>query len=227
MKHFTIAVDGPAGAGKSTIAKSIAKKLNIIYIDTGAMYRTVGYYCLSNDIDIDNHQMVIEYLDNINIDLRHIGGQQHVFLNGVDVNNHIRSNEASLAASKVSSIKEVRVKMVKMQQEMASEISVIMDGRDIGTHVLPNATLKIYLSASVEVRAKRRYDEAISKGEQISLEEIKADIIDRDYRDMNRDVSPLKQASDAILVDTSDMNIDQVVNHILKLFGDLNGDNSC
>jgi len=222
---FSIAVDGPAGAGKSTIAKNIAKKLGITYIDTGAMYRAVGLYCKQNNISLEDTESIINHLDGINITIEHIDAHQHVFLNGEDVNELIRSNEASEAASLVSSIKEVRLKLVELQRGMALQKSVIMDGRDIGTHVLTGATLKIYLVASVEVRAERRYKESLEKGHAISLDVIKQDIIDRDYRDMNREASPLVQASDAVLVDTTDMDIDTVVNHIIKLFGDIYGDN--
>ena len=223
---FSIAIDGPAGAGKSTIAKFIAKRLNIVYIDTGAMYRTVGYHCLMQDIDINNPIKVEQELNHISISLSYEDGIQQIFLNDTNVSDSIRTSEASDAASKVSAYKPVRIKMVEMQQQLAKKTSVVLAGRDIGTDVLPNATLKIYLTASVDVRAKRRYDEAVTKGEKVNIDRIKADIEERDYRDMNRDVSPLRCAEDAVVVDTSNMNIDHVVDHIIKLFGDLD-ENNC
>ncbi|MDA3846534.1 MAG: (d)CMP kinase, partial [Vallitaleaceae bacterium] len=204
---FSIAIDGPAGAGKSTIAKKVAKKLDITYIDTGAMYRAMGLYCMNNNILLDHRSTIIECLNHIDITIRHIDDEQHVFLDGMDVNHLIRSHEVSESASRVSSIKEVREKLVELQRGIASRESVIMDGRDIGTHVLVHATLKIFLVAGVEVRALRRYTESLEKGHDTSLETIKQDIIDRDYRDMNREASPLERASDAVLVDTTKMTI--------------------
>lgn len=215
---FSIAIDGPAGAGKSTIAKMLSKHYNSIYVDTGAMYRTVGLYCIRQGIDLEDSDAIRQVVEAIHITIEHINDEQHVILNGEDVNHLIRTSDISDAASKVSVVPEVRVKMVELQQDMAKTTSVVMDGRDIGTHVLTDATLKIYLEASVEVRAERRYKESLEKGEAVALDAIQADIIDRDYRDMNRSVSPLAKAEDAVLVDTSHMTIDQVVARIISLF---------
>lgn len=217
MKNYNIAIDGPAGAGKSTIAKAVSKKLNFIYIDTGAMYRAVGLYYLNNKIDLKNEIEINELLDDINIDLTYVDGVQQIILNGENVSNLIRNEEVSSAASVVSTYKKVREKMVSIQQELAKVNNVVMDGRDIGTVVLPSADLKIYLTASSEERAKRRYKELLEKGEEVDLETIKKDIEERDYRDMNRENSPLKQADDAILLDSSNMTIDEVIDYILNL----------
>ena len=220
MKNFSIAIDGPAGAGKSTVAKEIAKRLNFIYIDTGAMYRAFGLYYLKNNISLDNEEDVNKYVSLVTIEMENQDGENKLFLNQEDVTKEIRTEEASRGASKVSVYPKVREKMVELQQEMASKNNVVMDGRDIGTVVLPEATLKIYLTASVLVRAERRYKEQMEKGMDVNLEDIKKDIEERDYRDMNRETSPLKQASDAILVDTSSMNKDEVISEILKLCQD-------
>lgn len=220
MKNFSIAIDGPAGAGKSTVAREIAKRLNFIYIDTGAMYRAFGLYYLKNNISLDNEEDVNKYVSLVTIEMENQDGENKLFLNQEDVTKEIRTEEASRGASKVSVYPKVREKMVELQQEMASKNNVVMDGRDIGTVVLPQATLKIYLTASVLVRAERRYKEQMEKGMEVNLEDIKKDIEERDYRDMNRETSPLKQASDAILVDTSSMNKDEVISEILKLCQD-------
>ena len=217
MKNYNIAIDGPAGAGKSTIAKAVSKKLNYIYIDTGAMYRAVGLYYLNKNIDIHSEFEINELLDDINIDLTYIDGVQQIILNGENVSNLIRNEEVSSAASVVSTYKKVREKMVSIQQELARVNNVVMDGRDIGTVVLPSADLKIYLTASSEERAKRRYKELLEIGEEVDLVTIKKDIEERDYRDMNRENSPLKQADDAILLDSSNMTIDEVIDYILNL----------
>ena len=214
---YTIAVDGPAGAGKSTIAKLIAKKKGIIYVDTGAMYRTMALYMLRSQVNPKDEAAIIEKCAQADVTLGFSDGQQVVFLNGENVNGLIRTEEVGNMASVISAIGEVRRKLVEKQQAMAAKQDCIMDGRDIGTCVLPNANLKIYLTASSMVRAKRRYDELTAKGETCDLETIKQDIEDRDYRDMHREISPLKQAEDAILVDTSDMTIEEVVDKILEL----------
>lgn len=220
MKNFNIAIDGPAGAGKSTVAKEIAKRLNFVYIDTGAMYRAFGLYYLKKGISLDNEEDVDRYLNDVNIEMENNAGIIKLFLNKEDVTTAIRTEEASRGASKVSVYSEVREKMVELQRKMAKKTSVVMDGRDIGTVVLPNANLKIYLTASVEERAKRRYLEQTEKGMNVNLEDIKKDIEERDYRDMHRDVSPLKQASDAVLIDTSNITQEEVVEKILKLCKD-------
>ncbi len=217
MKKISIAIDGPAGAGKGTIAKLLAKKLGFIYVDTGAMYRAVGLYYTRLGIDFTDEEKIKELLDNIKINMTYDTGNLRVYLNNEEVTLDIRTEEASRGASKVSVFPCVREKMVKLQQEMALKSHVVMEGRDIGTVVLPDATLKIFLTASTDVRAKRRFKEQKEKGLDVNLEDIKKDIEERDERDSNRETSPLKRASDAILVDSSDMTIDEVVNHILKL----------
>lgn len=214
---YNIAIDGPAGAGKSTIAKKLAEKLGFVYIDTGAMYRAMAYYYMSKGIDIDDKEAVIAEFDNINIELKYIDGVQHIYLNKEDVSSLIRTAEVGENASKVSAIAEVRKKLVALQQEIARSINVVMDGRDIASVVLPDADLKIYLTASVEVRAQRRYKERIEKGEEADLAAIEEEIRQRDYRDMHRDASPLVCVPEAVVVDTSDMSIDEVLEHIISL----------
>ncbi|HCL01409.1 MAG TPA: (d)CMP kinase [Lachnoclostridium phytofermentans] len=215
---LSIAIDGPAGAGKSTIARQIAKKLGYIYIDTGAMYRAMGLYFVRENISLDEEDAVIRACAQVDISIVFEQGEQQVLLNGENVNGLIRSLEAGTMASACSVKKQVREKLVELQQRLAATENVVMDGRDIGTHVLPNADLKVYLTASTKVRAKRRYEELIRKGESVSLGEIEKSIMDRDYQDMHRDISPLCQAKDAILVDSSTMAITEVVDHILFLF---------
>lgn len=216
---ISVAIDGPAGAGKSSVAKKLAERLGYIYIDTGAMYRTVGVYAIENDIDIGNEtdRLIRELDKNIKIEISYENGVQRMYLNGSDVTGRIRENDASMAASAVAVIPEIRERLVAMQQEMAKTGGVIMDGRDIGTKVLPDAELKIYLTASVENRAMRRYKEYIEKGEECDFEAIKADVIKRDYNDTHRAASPLMQAEDAILVDTSDMSFEESVSAIEKM----------
>lgn len=211
---FSIAIDGPAGAGKSTIAKKLANLLQCVYIDTGAMYRSVGYYCLQNGVSLEEEQCVIDCLPQMDIVLKHTEEGQSIFLNGEDVSQKIRVPEVAAAASKVATYGAVREEMVKRQQKMASSISIIMDGRDIGTVVLPNATLKIFLTASVNERAMRRYKENVEKGIPCDLEALKKEISLRDAQDMERAISPLKKAEDAIEVDTTYMQIDEIVAHI-------------
>lgn len=214
---FSIAIDGPAGAGKSTIAKQIAKKMNLIYVDTGAMYRAMALYLIRENVKADEKEKISEKCKSADITIRYEDGEQVVYLNGENVNPYLRTEEVGKMASVSSAIGDVRAKMVQLQQKLASEAEVIMDGRDIGTVVLPEADVKIYLTASVEVRAKRRYDELTAKGEQWDLEEIKKEIAERDHRDMTREISPLRQAGDAILLDTSDMGIDDVIDAIMKI----------
>jgi cytidylate kinase len=214
---YNIAVDGPAGAGKSTIAKQVAKKKGIIYVDTGAMYRAMALFMIREKVDPTNQEAIIAKCDEADVTLGQEDGQQVVFLNGENVNGLIRTEAVGNMASTISVIGKVRENLVAKQQKLAETTDLIMDGRDIGTCVLPNANLKIYLTASSEVRAKRRYDELVAKGQECDLAQIKADIEERDYRDMHREISPLKQADDAILVDTSNMTIDEVVAKILEL----------
>lgn len=208
---INIAIDGPAGAGKSTIAKRLAKELGYIYVDTGAMYRAMAYYFLKNHISAEDENRIAAACENVDITIRYQDGEQQVILNGENVNGVIRNEEVGNMASSTSVYPVVRKKLVELQQQLAVKENVIMDGRDIGTVVLPNADVKIYLTASSKVRAKRRYDELTAKGEVCDLEQIEQDIIDRDYRDMNRETSPLKQADDAVLLDSSDLDIDGVV----------------
>lgn len=214
MKKITIAVDGPAAAGKSTIAKRVAKELEYIYIDTGAMYRSVAYHMIANGIDIDNEAAVGGEICNLSIELKIDGS---IYLNGEDVSNKIRTSEISKYASKVAAYGKVREYLVKLQRNIAANGGVILDGRDIGTVVLPDAELKIFQIASVETRALRRHLENVERGIESSLEEIKNEIINRDYNDMNREISPLKKADDAIEIDTSDRSIEEVVEIILEL----------
>lgn len=218
--NYKIAIDGPSGTGKSTTAKILAKDLSFIYIDTGAMYRAVGLYCYRNNIDIDSEEDVVKSLDNIKINIFYKDGNQEIELNGEIVSKEIRENHISKCASVVSQYKEVRERLVALQQELAKKNSVIMDGRDIGTVVLPDADLKIYLVASDDVRAERRYKELIEKGQDVDLEKIKEELKERDFRDSNRENSPLKQAEDAILLDNSKMTIEEVVEKVKQLFNE-------
>ena len=213
---INIAIDGPAGAGKSTIAKMLAKELAYVYVDTGAMYRAIGYYFLKNGVNSDDVETIEKELSNINVSIVYQDGEQQVLLNGENVNGVIRQEEVGKMASATSKYKAVREKLVETQRQIAREQNIIMDGRDIGTVILPDATVKFYLTASVEVRAKRRYDELVAKGEACDLKEIEKDIADRDYQDMNREVSPLKQAKDAVLLDSSYLDILQVVAEMKK-----------
>ena len=215
-----IAIDGPSSAGKSTVAKQIARDLSIIYVDTGAMYRAIGLYVLRQNLDTKDTAQVCGCLPNIRIATSYDPqAGQRIFLNDEDVSEQIRSPQASMAASDVSAIPQVRAFLLSLQQDMAKKQSLIMDGRDIGTCVLPHADVKIYLTASSQVRAERRYKELLEKGQQADLREIEADIIKRDYQDMHRENSPLKQAEDAVLVDSSDMTLDQVVARFLEIIG--------
>ncbi len=214
---MNIAIDGPAGAGKSTIARLAAKKLGFIYVDTGAMYRAIALYLLDTETNTDDPAALQDALKQVHINIVYEQDVQHVFLNLQDVSAEIRSEKVGNMASKTSQIKAVREKLLDLQRNIAKENNVIMDGRDIGTNILPNAELKIFLTASVDVRAKRRFDELRNMGEWPDLEVIKADIEQRDYQDMNREIAPLKQAEDAVRIDSSDMTIDEVVAKIYDL----------
>ena len=216
-KQYLIAIDGPVGAGKSTVAKITAKKLNIIYVDTGAMYRAVGLYVTRKGLDTKKSEDVNSVLGEINLDVKLSNEGQMIFLNGEDVTKLIRTPEISMAASNVSAIPEVRVKLVDMQRKLAEIKSVIMDGRDIGTVVLPNATTKIYLNAELDERADRRYKELIKKGQDVTFEDVKADIVKRDTNDMSRAVSPLKKADDAIELDTTGLTLEEVVDKVIDI----------
>lgn len=212
---MNVAIDGPAGAGKSTIAKAIAKKMGYVYVDTGAMYRAMALFFLRAGIAADDEKSIADTVDDISVSIRYEDGAQHVILNDEDVTGMIRTEEVGNMASATSVFAPVRTKLVALQQELAKTTDVIMDGRDIGTVVLPNADVKIFLTASVECRAKRRFDELVGKGETPDFDKIAKDIEERDYRDSHREISPLKQAEDAILVDSSDMTIEQVVDTII------------
>ena len=216
---FNVAIDGPAGAGKSTVAKAVAKEMGLIYVDTGAMYRAMALYMLREGVNLRDTAKIAEKSTRADITIRYEDGVQVVCLNGENVNAYIRTEEVGEAASVTSPVPQVRENMVRLQKALAAGSDCIMDGRDIGTCVLPKAQLKIYLTASSDVRAKRRYDELTAKGESCDLQQIKADIEDRDYRDMHREMSPLKQAEDAVLVDTSDMTQEEVIAEITKLCG--------
>ncbi len=213
-----IAIDGPAGAGKSTIAKKVAKELGFIYVDTGAMYRAMALFMIKKGIKAEESDKISATCVEADITIKHENGEQVVYLNGENVNGLIRTEEVGNMASASSVNGDVRKKLVELQQKLAETVDVVMDGRDIGTVVLPNADLKVYLTASSRVRAERRYKELTAKGVECDMETIEKDIIDRDYRDMHRENSPLKQADDAVLVDSSDMTIDEVADRILELY---------
>lgn len=214
---FNIAIDGPAGAGKSTIAKRVAKELSYIYVDTGAMYRAMALYFLRAGISAEDEAAITAACEQITVALSNENGEQQVFLNGENVNGFIRTEEVGKMTSAVSIYAAVREKLTQLQREMARTTDLIMDGRDIGTCVLPQAQVKIYLTASVETRGKRRFLELQEKGDTCSLEEICRDIEKRDHRDMTREISPLKQAEDAVLIDSSDMTIEEVVDRIINI----------
>ena len=211
---IAVAIDGPAAAGKSTIAKRVAEIMGLIYIDTGAMYRAFTWYCLSKGINCEDEAACVKVIPEVNIEF---GPERTVFCNGQDVTREIRLPDVSFNVSFIATYKDIRLALVDLQRKMAEKGSVIMDGRDIGTYVLPNAEVKIYQIASVECRAKRRYDENISKGIPCTLEEIEEDVRRRDYIDSHRAFAPLKPAEDSILLDTSDMTIEEVVNEVIRI----------
>lgn len=214
---YSVAIDGPAGAGKSTIAKKVAKEKDFIYIDTGAMYRAMAIHFLRCGIKAEEHEKISKAVEDVNVTISYENGEQQVFLNGENVTGRLRTEEVGNMASASSVNGDVRQKLVELQRKLAATASVVMDGRDIGTVVLPNADVKVYLTASSEVRAKRRYKELLEKGQEADLAKIKQDIEERDYRDMNREISPLRQAEDAVLVDSSDLTIEESVQAILDL----------
>lgn len=214
---ISVAIDGPAGAGKSTIAKMASKELGFIYIDTGALYRSIGYFVLKNGGDLENADSIISFLPKINAEIKFIDETQHVFINGEDVSDKIRTEEISRAASKVSAIPKVREFLLSLQRDFAKRYNIVMDGRDIGTVVLPNATVKIFLTASAQVRANRRYKEQIERGFDVNYDDILADIKERDYRDENREIAPLKPAEDSIYLDTSDNTREESIEAVLKI----------
>lgn len=216
MKKIVIALDGPSGSGKSTVAKFLSDKLNILYLDTGAMYRATALKALNLGIDTFDEEGVKTFINDIKLEIKYIDKSQHTFLDGEDVSQKIREPHMSMAASNISSLKMVRLKMVEMQRKIASDISCVLDGRDIGSYVLPDADYKFFITASPEVRAKRRFDELKAKNFDVNYDEILKDIEKRDYNDIHRDFSPLVQAKDAVYIDTSDMNIEEVTNKILS-----------
>ena len=214
---YQIAIDGPAGAGKSTIAKKVAKTKGFIYVDTGAMYRAMAYYLLNEKVDPENAKEIEDKCQGADITIQYVGGEQVVLLNGANVNGVLRTEEVGNMASATSKNPKVRERLTQLQKELAAKNDVVMDGRDIGTCVLPNADVKIYLTASSAVRAKRRFDELTAKGESCDIKKIEEDIVKRDQQDMSREIAPLKQAEDAHLVDSSYMTIEEVVQKILSL----------
>ncbi|MFR5693174.1 MAG: (d)CMP kinase [Lachnospiraceae bacterium] len=214
---YNVAIDGPAGAGKSTIAKLVAKEKGYVYVDTGAMYRGLAIHFLENGIEAEEKEKIAEACKDADVTIRYEDGQQQVYLNGKNITAKLREEAVGNMASKSSAIPEVRAKLLELQRELARKEDVIMDGRDIGTCVLPDADVKVFLTASVETRAKRRYDELVEKGVACDLEEIARDIAERDERDSTREIAPLKQAEDAVLIDSSYMTIEEVVAAIVKL----------
>ncbi|MDD7209122.1 MAG: (d)CMP kinase [Lachnospiraceae bacterium] len=213
-----IAIDGPAGAGKSTVARKVAGKLSFIYVDTGAMYRAMALYLLKKGVKGDSQEDISSVCSGADITIEYKDGEQIVILNGENVNSLIRTEEVGNMASVSSANPRVREHLLKLQRSIAASNDVVMDGRDIGTTILPDAEVKIYLTASADTRAKRRFRELEEKGQTCDYEKIRQDIIDRDFRDMNREISPLRQAEDAVLVDSSDMDIEEVTDRILKIY---------
>lgn len=217
MRNYSVAIDGPSGAGKSSISKRLAKELGITHIDTGAIYRTIGYYIYKNDISLDNADEIVNSLDKINIKIELKDNTQQMYCNNEDVTEKIREHIISKYASAVSAIPKVREHLLDLQRDFASKQSIVMDGRDIGTVVLPDADIKIFLTASVQSRAQRRYLELVQKGENIKLEQVLEDVTQRDFNDTNRAVAPLKPAKDSILVDTTNMGFEESVAYIKKI----------
>lgn len=214
---YNVAIDGPAGAGKSTIAKRVAKEMNFIYVDTGAMYRALAVYFLDRNLDPEEKEKIAISCKDADVTICYEDGMQQVYLNGTNVTGRLRTEEVGNMASKTSAIPQVRAQLLELQRNMAKEHDVVMDGRDIGTNILPQADVKIYLTASVSERARRRYAELQEKGVACDIDEIARDIKERDERDMNREIAPLRQAEDAVYVDSSDMTIEEVVETICKL----------
>ena len=212
-----IAIDGPGGAGKSTVSKAVAAKLGIVYVDTGALYRTVGYYVRSREIDPRDAEAVGACLPDISIEVRYVDGTQRVYLNGEDLGDKIRTPEMSMYASAVSAIPSVRAFLLETQKDIARKNSVIMDGRDIGTVILPNADVKIFLTASAECRARRRYDELVAKGQTVQFEDVLREMNERDMADSTREIAPAQAAKDAIVLDNTGMTLEQSVDAIIRI----------
>lgn len=226
MKHISVAIDGPVGAGKSTIARTAAQRLGFVYCDTGALYRAIGLYCSRRGTDLSNAADVAARLPEISLNIRITDGVQRVYLNGEDVSEEIRLPEISMAASAVSAVPEVRAALLELQRSMTKSDSVIMDGRDIGTVVLPNADVKIFLTAKPEIRAKRRYDELVKKGVETTFDEVLKDLNQRDYNDSHRAAAPLRQAEDAVLADTSELDFNASVDLICGIIDEATQKNS-
>ncbi len=215
-KTIKIALDGPSGSGKSTIAKKLSKELDILYLDTGAMYRATALKALKLGVDPLDADKVSKFLDDLNLEIKYVNGGQQTYLDGENVSEKIREPHVSMAASNISSLKCVRLKMVEMQRKIASQTSCVLDGRDIGSYVLPDADYKFYITASVDVRAKRRFKELTEKGFEVDFEKLKTEIEERDYNDSHREFAPLKKADDAVVIDTSDMTIEEVINAVMS-----------
>ena len=213
---FKIALDGPSGSGKSTIAKKLSEKLDILYLDTGAMYRATAMKALKLNVDTFDEKGVSKFIGDLDLDIKYENGSQQTYLDGENVSGKIREPQVSMAASNISSLKCVRLKMVEMQRKIAASTSCVLDGRDIGSFVLPDADYKFYITASVDVRAKRRFKELAEKGFNVDFEKLKKEIEERDYNDSHREFAPLIKADDAILIDTSDMSIDEVINAVMS-----------
>ncbi len=213
-KIISIALDGPSGSGKSTVAKFLSNKLNILYLDTGAMYRATALKAIKLGVDTLDEKGVSNFIDNLDLEIKYFDGKQHTFLDGEDVSDKIREPHVSMAASNISSLKCVRLKMVEMQRKIASQMSCVLDGRDIGSYVLPNADYKFYVTASVKVRTDRRFAELKAKGFDVDYDKLMAEIEQRDYNDSHREFAPLKRADDAVYLDTSDMDVDTVVSTV-------------
>ena len=220
MKNIAIAIDGPAGAGKSTIAKIVAKEMQFVYVDTGALYRTIALFMLRQGVEMEKDAAIVAELDKVSIDLRYVDNTQRVFLNGEDVSDLIRTPEVSMGASRVSAVPEVRAFLLQLQRDMAEKYAVIMDGRDIGTVVLPNADVKIFLSATAEERAMRRYEELKVKDPTIQYEDVLSDMKQRDHNDSTRAAAPLKAADDAIMLNTTGNTLEQSVALIKQIIED-------
>lgn len=214
---LNIAIDGPSGSGKSTVAKLLSEKLNVLYLDTGAMYRACAVKARDEGVDLNSAAMVDALAEKIRVTIAYVGGEQITYLDGKDVSKTIRENEISLLASKISAYRSIREKMVEAQREVARTNDCILDGRDVGTNVLPNAKFKFFVTASIEVRADRRFKELAARGETVDIETLKKEMQQRDYQDAHREISPLKQAKDAVLIDTSNLTVNEVLDKILSI----------